>query len=347
MFIKVVLKRVTAAVIMYIIALFMYALLFSAQVDKTIDSQIREQVKGEVIQLLKTNPRADVHTFTNEKTEYYKELYEVKKPLMIKVLKRTWRAFIMDFGNATTIRANDGTKSVKSILLEAMPLTLSLFVGSSIIITLIAVWMGIKKAQKPGKRFDRSTSMITMALFGMPSWWIGMLFIMYFGYSLKWFPTGGRQSVPPPEGAVATALDFLHHLSLPMIVLVVIGFWGTALIIRNIVLGTMQEDFIMAARARGIGENSVMFKHTMRTAAPPITTMALLGILGSFGGSLIFESIFSWPGMGNLYIIATQQNDVPVLMGNVALTTALYMAGLVILDLVYGFLDPRIKVGGK
>lgn len=347
MFVKVAMKRILSAMIMYAIALFMFSLLFSAQVDKTVESQIREQVKAEIVDLLKTNPRADVHAFEIDKKAYYRDIYELDKPLMSKVIKRTWKALILDFGNSSTIRATDGTKSVKTIVLEALPLTLVLFLTSNIIIMIISVVVGIKQAQHPGKKFDRWTSMITMGLFGMPTWWIGMLFIMLFGYTLKWFPTGGRQSVPPPEGAFAQAFDFIHHLSLPVIVLVLIGFWGTALVVRNIVLGTLQEDFIMAARARGIGENSVLFNHTMRTAAPPITTMALLTIISSFGGSLIFESIFSWPGMGNLYLIALQQNDVPVLLGNVSVTTGLYMAGIVVLDLIYGFLDPRIKVGGN
>jgi peptide/nickel transport system permease protein len=118
-------------------------------------------------------------------------------------------------------------------------------------------------------------------------------------------------------------------------------------VVRNIVLGILQEDYIMAARARGIPENSVLFGHTLRTAAPPLITMSLLSLLGSISGSIIFEGIFSWPGLGNLYWIAVQQNDIPVLMGDLAITIGLYQAGLVILDLTYGFLDPRIKVGGK
>lgn len=103
----------------------------------------------------------------------------------------------------------------------------------------------------------------------------------------------------------------------------------------------------MAARARGIPERRVLFGHTLRTAAPPIMTMSMLSLLASISGSILFEAIFSWPGLGNLYWIAVQQNDIPVLMGDLAVTTGVYQAGLVILDLSYGFLDPRIKVGGK
>jgi peptide/nickel transport system permease protein len=129
--------------------------------------------------------------------------------------------------------------------------------------------------------------------------------------------------------------------------LVILGFWGRAYITRNIVLSTLQEDFIMSARARGLSERRILFGHTLRAAAPPIVTMSLLALLGSVGGALIFEGIFSWPGLGNLYWVAVQQNDIPVLMGNLTVTTALYIGGLAFLDLIYGFLDPRVKVGGK
>jgi peptide/nickel transport system permease protein len=142
-------------------------------------------------------------------------------------------------------------------------------------------------------------------------------------------------------------IDMIWHITLPLFTLLILGFWGTAFITRNIVLGILQEDYIMAARARGIPEAKVLFGHTLRTAAPPLMTIAVLGLLGSIGGAIVFEGIFSWPGIGNLYWIAVQQNDVPVLMSSLAITIGLYQMGLILLDLVYGFLDPRIKVGGK
>jgi peptide/nickel transport system permease protein len=185
-----------------------------------------------------------------------------------------------------------------------------------------------------------------MIVYGMPSWWVGMLLLMLFVYVIPIFPSGGMTSIPPRYG-FAGFLDLLYHMALPLITLVAIGFWGVALLTRNIVLGVLQDDYIMAARARGLPERRVLFGHTLRTAAPPIITIALLSLLGSVFGSIILEGIFSWPGMGNLYWIAVQQNDVPVILGLLSVTTGLYMAGLVVLDLIYGFLDPRIKVGGK
>jgi peptide/nickel transport system permease protein len=173
-----------------------------------------------------------------------------------------------------------------------------------------------------------------------------MLMIMFFSYAVPIFPSGGIRSNPSPVG-LAAVLDFLWHLSLPLITLVFLSVWGTAYLIRNIVLSDLQEDYVMAARARGIPERKVLFGHTLRSSLPAIMTMAVLSLFSSIAGNIIVEGIFGWPGLGNLYFIAVQQNDVPVLMGCLAIETFLNMIGFILLDLIYGLLDPRIKVGGR
>lgn len=239
-----------------------------------------------------------------------------------------------------------GERDVMTIISEAIPNTMLLFTVTSFINILIGVFLGIRKAQKPGKLLDQSTTISTMVVYGMPTWWLAMIMIMFFVYVVPIFPSGGMHSTPPFQG-LRYYTDLLYHMALPVITIVLIRSWGSSYLIRNIVLGTLQEDYIMSARARGIPEKKVLYGHTLRSAAPPIVTMAVMTLLVSFSGSIIYEGIFSWPGMGNLYWVALQQNDIPVLMGNLAVTTLLYMSGLVILDLIYGFLDPRIKVGGK
>ncbi len=130
----------------------------------------------------------------------------------------------------------------------------------------------------------------------------------------------------------------MYHMFLPVTTLVSLNFWGgRAYLTRNIVLVNLQEDFIMSARARGIPERTVLYGHALRTSAPPILTMSILSLINSFSGALIFEGIFNWPGMGNLYWAAVQMNDIPVLLGNLSITTLIYIFGMIILDLVYGF----------
>jgi peptide/nickel transport system permease protein len=337
-------KRVLNALLNYLIIIFLLSVMFNTTAEKSVRTQVLEQVQAEAARL---------RNFTSEQVQQWRadrevfliHRYHLDEPFLSRVFWKTVDTITFRFGNSTIIKSSQGERDVWTIILETLPRTAILFTSAIILEIVIAIWLGLKKAQRPGGLLDRSTSIGTMIVYGMPSWWVGMLLLMLFVYIIPIFPSGGMTSIPPRHGFLGF-IDLLYHMALPLITLVLIGFWGTALLTRNIVLGILQDDYIMAARARGLPERRVLFGHTLRTAAPPIITIALLSLLGSVFGSIILEGIFSWPGMGNLYWIAVQQNDVPVILGLLSVTTGLYMAGLVVLDLIYGFLDPRIKVGG-
>jgi peptide/nickel transport system permease protein len=157
------------------------------------------------------------------------------------------------------------------------------------------------------------------------------------------------QVLPPIEivftGVTAQILDLLWHMALPLATVVFVSFGAWTYITRNIVVGTLQEDFVMAARAKGLPERKILYGHVLRTASPPIVTMSILSLIGSLGGAIITESVFTWPGMGRLYWIALQQGDLRVLLGLTFITTFIFVIAMVLVDLIYGFLDPRVKVG--
>ncbi|HUW70458.1 MAG TPA: ABC transporter permease [bacterium] len=339
------LKRILRGLFMYALLMFIFSLLFNQVNEQTQRSQINEQVKMESVKLRNMKPE-QMTTWRTGRYDQLVKLYKLDRPLMERVLFRAVNTITFNFGKSTIIKSSKGEQDVLSILLEALPRTMLLFTTAAILETILGIALGLKKAQKPGGNLDRSTSFVTMIIYGMPSWWLGMMLILLFVYVLKLFPSGGVNSVPTPAG-IGFVLDRIWHMILPIMTLVLMGFWSLSFVVRNIVLGVLQEDYIMSARARGIPENKVLFGHTLRTSAPPLVTMALLSLLSSLSGAIIFEGIFSWPGLGNLYWVAVQQNDIPVLMGDLAFTTGIYQAGLVLLDLIYGFLDPRIKVGGK
>ena len=345
MYWKYVLRRLASVLFTYVIIIFIYSALFNTVMETTIRAQIDEQVKQEMLLQTQIMSPAGLKQYQEERLALYYKRYHLDEPILPRIFWRALSTLKFDFGNSTIIRSAAGERKVLTIVAEKIPRTVLLFTLATAIDILIGVLLGMKKAQKPGKFLDQSTSIITMIVYGMPTWWVAMILIMLFVYKIGIFPSGGLHSIPPPTG-LAYVLDLLYHLALPLLTLVVIGFWGRAYLTRNIVLSTLQEDYIMAARARGLAERKVLYGH-LRSAAPPIATMSILSLLSSVSGGLIFEGIFSWPGMGNLYWVAIQQNDIPVLMGNLALTTLFYLSGLVLLDLIYGMLDPRIKVGGK
>lgn len=345
MYWKYCLRRIGYGIAIYIVIIFIFSALFNATMERTVRARIEEEIHAELTKL-RNMSRDELQQYVKERRAFKEHLYKLDQPAGSRIFWRAVDTLTLNLGHSTHIRSSAGSRNVWAIIAESLPRTILLFTTAMFLDILLGLWIGITKAQRAGGTLDKATSVGTMIVYGMPRWWVGMLFIMFFAYIVKWFPSGGLHSVPPPEG-IAYYLDILKHIALPVLTLVAIGFWGRAFLIRNIALGILQEDYIMAARARGIPEHKVLYGHTMRTAAPPIATMAILALLASVGGNILFEGIFSWPGLGNLYWIAIEQHDIPVLMSNLSITTGLYIFGLVLLDLIYGYLDPRIKVGGK
>lgn len=347
MYWKFCIKRLLLAFITFSIVIFIYSFLFNTTMEKTVRSQIDEEIKAEMTAMTSNSSmtKDEMILYRSRKLEEKYKKYNLDKSFIERVVLRAVHTLTFNYGKTVHIRSSRGETSVWSVVMEALPRTLILFGTVTVINLFIGIWLGIIKAQKPGKILDNTTSAATMIVYGMPSWWLGMIAIMFFAYILKWLPSGGLFSTPPFEG-FARFTDMLYHMILPVLTLVLIGFWGMAYLIRNIMIGVLQEDYVMTARARGINEKKVLFGHALHSAGPPIVTMAVLSLLASISGNIIFEGIFSWPGLGNLYWIAVETNDIPVLMGALSVTTGLYIAGLAFLDLIYGFLDPRIKIGG-
>ncbi|HOV45679.1 MAG: ABC transporter permease [Spirochaetes bacterium] len=349
MYRRYVLKRLINAVIMYAIILIAISAIFNFSAEKTIRQDINEQIKAESLRVLKsgTMKASQIEEWKLKRQIELEHRNWLDRPFVAKVFYRAYKAFTFQYGNSMSIRSSKGDRSVWKILLEVIPRSIMLYTTQFVIVTIIAVAIGLKMARKPGGFLDRSVSFLALAFQGLPIWWVGMVFLFLFAYTLKIVPSGGLSSLPKPPGFLGF-LDLLWHIALPLFTLVFVGIWGSAYYIRQIVLGTMNEDFIMAARARGLSEQKILYKHTLRSAAPPIVTQVLLGFLVSLtGGMIIFEGIFSFPGLGKLYYVALQQNDLAVVMGDTSISIFLFMSGLVILDFIYGLLDPRIKVGGK
>lgn len=341
-----VLKRLFFGLMMYIVMVFTFSFLFNSVAENTLRSQIDEQVTQE-LRKLKNQTEQSIRNYTEQRTASKLHQYHLDEPYLFRVFWRSVDTLTFNFRNSNSMKASNGDRQVIGILLEAVPNTLTLFLTQVVLVLLIGIPMGLWAARRPNGLLDRSVSTITMVTNGLPTFWLGMIMIMVFSYAW-WphFPSGGLHSNPAPEG-IAYGLDFLWHLALPLLTLTFLGVWGTAYLTRNIVLSSLQEDYIMSARARGIPEAKVLLGHTLRSSLPAIMTLAVLSLFSSISGNIIVEAVFGWPGIGNLYFVAVQQNDVPVLMATLSIQTLINMVGFVLLDIVYGFLDPRIKVGGK
>jgi len=201
--------------------------------------------------------------------------------------------------------------------------------------------LGALSGSKVGSVTDRITSMFAVISSSFPVWWIGMLMIFLFAFTYQIFPARATPTLPPTDPSYIGAL--LYHMALPLITIVLIGFGSWAYLVRNFMVGTMQEDFITAKKTIGIDKKKIIYKHALKNAAPPIITILALSLSGSLGGAIITEAVFDWPGMGRLYFEAISVMDLPVIIGATYVLTVLFLISIFVADLLYGYFDPRVK----
>jgi peptide/nickel transport system permease protein len=227
---------------------------------------------------------------------------------------------------------------------EAMPVTLFINILSMIIIFAVAIPIGIKSAVSRGSAFDRLTTVIVFLLFAAPGFWIALVLMSYFGVRLGWVPVSGVVSLDFDNfGMLKKILDIAHHLILPILVASLGGLAGISRYTRERMLASLEEDYIRTAKAKGLPEHEVVYKHALRNALLPIITIVGLSIPGLISGSVIFESVFSIPGMGRLMVGAVFSRDYNLIMGELVIATILTLLGNLIADIAYGYADPRIK----
>ncbi len=338
---KFVLKRTIGCLITYVLIILMYCIVLNISLEATVEGQIDYMVRSSMMGTNRDDlsPEQTIEMKKNIE-QNLRSYYWLDKPPLQRILKRVFMTLTFDFGLSSEL------KPVHETILEALPFTLLLFVTSSVFSVFIGVMVGVRKAKYSGSVYDKSTSLFTMIFFGTPAWWMGSILIIIFAYNLKWFPVGALHSSPPLTG-IEYYLDSIYHLMLPVLTLILVRFWGTAYLVKNMVMVPLQEDFIMAARGRGIPEKKILKKHALRTAAPGIMTMGILTVVSSIAGDIPVENIFSWNGIGKVFWRALTLNDIPTMLGVLTLITILYMAALLLLDIIYGILDPRIRVSGN
>ena len=252
-----------------------------------------------------------------------------------------YKILILDFGNATFLASDSGSSNVGEIILEKMPKTVLLFTTATIIISVIGILLGAASSNKIGSTTDRITSTFAVISSSFPVWWIGMLMIFVFAFVWQIFPARATPSIEPDDPGYILAL--LYHMALPVITIVLIGFGAWAYLVRNFMVGIMQEDFINAKKTMGISKKKIVYRHALRNAAPPIVTILALSLSGSLGGAIITEAVFDWPGMGRLYFEAISVMDLPVIIGSTYILTVLFLISIFIADLLYGYFDPRVR----
>ena len=281
------------------------------------------------------NPKA-----TAEVKERMRAFYGLDKPLHVQYWNWLRRLVSLDFGNSFSA---DGRKVADKIL-ERMPITIFLNVASLAIILLAAVPLGVLSASYQHSLFDKVTTVLVFIGFAVPHFWLALLLMILFGVQLGWLPISGLKSLNYEYLPLAGQIwDRVSHLILPIFISASGGLAGLSRYMRSNMLEVIRQDYITTARSKGLATRTVIFKHAMRNALLPVITILGLSIPGLIGGSVIFETIFAIPGMGQLFYASVMARDYPTIMGILVIGAVLTLVGNLVADLSYALADPRIR----
>ncbi len=275
-----------------------------------------------------------------KRVEEIRQLYGFDKPpverfwLMLKSFAR------FDLGQSFYQR-----KDVWQLVKEKMPVSISLGLWTFFISYLIAVPLGVAKAVRAGSRFDFLTTLLVLVGYAIPGFVLGVALLVVFGGQLQWFPLRGLTSSNwEAMGWGARIVDYLWHIALPITAMVLGSFAVTAMLTKNSFLEEIRKQYVLTARAKGLAERHVLWKHVFRNALIPIITGFPAAFIGAFfTGSLLIETLFSLDGLGLLSYESVIRRDYPVVLGTLYLFTLIGLVTKLISDLCYVWVDPRVK----
>ena len=332
-----------------VIVLFSTLILTMTLLGPTMDKILLDATRSSIVE--ETNHSNIKFQSTEERQNYIKQ----KIDLQIKLigLDEPWyspkrftntvlKVMVLDLGKSNYLTSESGSANVRDIILEKMPKTILLFTTSTLIITVIGLYLGAFVASRAGSVWDRINSAFAVFSSSFPTWWVGMLMIFAFAFTYHIFPARATPLTSPSDPSYA--LDLVYHMILPLLTIVLVGFGSWAYIVRYFVVGILGEDYIIAKRAAGIPQKRILYSHALKNAAPPIITVVALSLASSFGGAIIVEAVFGWPGMGSLYYQAIGFFDIPVIIGLTYISTLIFIFTVFLIDIIYAYFDPRVKV---
>jgi len=275
-----------------------------------------------------------------EARERISHLYGLDKPLGVQYIEWLKRVVRFDFGVSFM-----DSRPVMQKILERIPVTLTIELFSIILILLIGIPIGVISAVKEGSFYDKFMTVFVFIGFAAPTFWLSLMLMDLIGVRWGLLPISGIKSLEFEKfGFFEKAIDMSRHLVLPVAVSAFGGLAGISRYMRSSMLHVLKQDYIRTARAKGLAEKKVLYKHALKNALLPVVTILGLSVPALIGGSVIFESIFSIPGMGRLFYESVMARDYPVIMGVLVIGAVLTLLGNLLADISYAAVDPRIKL---
>lgn len=233
---------------------------------------------------------------------------------------------------------------VSTLIAERVPATLLLMLAAVLVAAVLGIGLGALAARFRGRWVDELISTVSTIGFATPVFWVGLLLIVVFSIHLRWLPSAGMQTIGGVDGAWASLLDRLRYLALPALSLAFFYLSIYVRMTRSAMLEVYGLDFVRTARAKGLSETRIAWRHVLRNALLPLVTITGLQLGSLMGGSIVVETVFSWPGLGRLAFDAVFQRDINLLLGIFLCSSFLVILMNLLVDLLYALLDPRIEI---
>ncbi len=291
---------------------------------------------------------------SQESIQKLRKLYHLDEPVIVQYGYWLKRMVKLDFGNSFAShqrpvfwQTKDAQGNItKGMIQQAMPITLMINVLSMALIFSVALPLGVISALTHHRASDRAITIFVFIGFAMPGFWLALMLMYWLGVLHNLLPISGLHSLDAERmGLIAWTLDAGKHLLIPVFISALGGLAGISLFVKNGMLDVLHQDYITTARAKGLPENTVIYRHALRNAWLPLITLLGLSIPGLIGGSVIAESLFAIPGMGKLFYDAVLMRDFPVIMGILTIGSALTLVGNLLADIAYAWADPRVRRG--
>jgi len=271
---------------------------------------------------------------TKEALDRIAEQMGLNRPLPVQYLDWLWKLVQGDWGKSFR-----DSRPVLEVINSHLFATLLLMGASTLLSMLIGGWIGIRSAIRQGSAFDYTMTVACFVALSIPTFWVGLVAIFVFSLRLGWLPAGNMYTVG--DGSLP---DILVHLVLPTCVLALVNVAIWARYMRAATLEVVNQDFVRTARAKGLAPRRILMKHIVGNALLPMITLAGMQLPTLLGGALVTETVFTWPGMGRLFLDSLGYNDYPVVMGLLMFSAILVLIGNLLADLLVAFVDPRIRL---
>jgi peptide/nickel transport system permease protein len=316
------------------------------EVDKMRMATIRESVAlaATADPAFKTMSSDERIAYINARVELEARRYGLERPFILRSFEYLKDGMTLNFGFSQAIVSDSGSRQVRNILLERLPSTLLLFGSANLILFFIALFAGLSLSRRYGSFADKAVLALAPTS-AAPAWFYGLFLILIFAALLQVLPFGGMVSAPPPDNPLDYFLSLLQHMILPVAAWLISSIFLTAYNWRTFFLIYSSEDYVEMAKAKGLSDRMIERRYILRPTLPNIITSFALLLITLWTGAIIFETVFNWPGIGQLYYRAIGAFDTPVIVANVVLYAYLLAITVFLLDFVYALVDPRVRVG--